>query len=380
MALVEYQSGVVYGGRGNYQSQLMGSKSGAGSGTPFMGLQLGAEGLGATFRHDVRAFLGHWDSIRRDHGVRGKTWALWAEAWDGDSSLASARLDPAFIPLARLVRLGPPVDGLYGLVWFHPSRKPRVDDHTEGGNLGDIFVPLVPHPRSGAPKVRGTLEKGYDYNEVVRLLFGAGRPGVPSVSVQRLSPRKDDEQRRLCVVFEGIAFGQGKTFGFHSRTVMLPESRSKLDLLRDSESVERAHAEMFQMVSDAKRALRGAIRILLHGEPRRREADDDKVERTANALERRVDQIYLDHLFDAAEEMRGDELRRTKIVDWGDRLAVMAREEFEHGAKGTPGTAATALENQVRAENYLNWKLRNLAPEEPGPAGGATPEQPAARI
>jgi hypothetical protein len=172
-ALIEFQLGAVFGGRGNYGSQIMGSASGAGSGSPFMGARLGI-GENESFRHDVGVLLRSWSDIRDEYGLRGDVWALWTKSWDGESSLPSERLEPAFIPLARLVRLGPPTEGgEFTTVWFRATTRARVQDRSGGGNLGDPFTPRVPDLRNPEQlKVRGALEGGYGYAEVVNLLFG----------------------------------------------------------------------------------------------------------------------------------------------------------------------------------------------------------------
>src|SRR5690606_25377302 len=100
-ALVEYQTGVIFGGRGNYGSQSMGSASGAGSGTPLMGVRIGS-GYRQTRRHDVVVFLDRWSYIRDRLIARGRGWALWTLPRDGESCLPAEQLEPAFIPLARL--------------------------------------------------------------------------------------------------------------------------------------------------------------------------------------------------------------------------------------------------------------------------------------
>jgi len=306
-ALVEYQTAAIYGGSGNYGSQLQGSASGAGSGTPFMGARL-AGSHHVSFRHDTQVLLERWsDTVRL--GLAGQVWALWAEPWSGarDAGLASTELDPAFIPLARAVRLETPENGSFATVWFRSTQGKRVNDHTDGGALGDPFTPLVREPKL---KVRGTLEKGYDYTEVVQLLFGGDKFVGPSPSVAALVDLEQLEAPDLAVWFEGVAYEQGKTVGFHRREVRLP-AVGGVAWLSHPDPVRAAHALLLQRVSEVKSALRGAARIVLSGEPRPRPNDAKKVEPPAALLEARVDQVYLDHLFRAAAqyEAEGPEAR-----------------------------------------------------------------------
>lgn len=363
-ALVEYQFGAIFGGRGNYASQLMGSASGAGSGSAFQGAWIAAS-HGETFRHDVAVLLSGWDAVARELG--GPVWALWAERWDGVSQLGSERLDPAFIPFARAVRLGAPVGGVFTTVWFRPSDVARVRDHKGGGVLGDPFTPLVPDPKTGSLKVRGTLRKGYDYAEVVRLLFGTDdQGGEASASVQALAGRGELERGDLAVVFEGTAYEQGKTGGYHRRVVLLPTTggREVLGWFDNPHPVRTAHTAMFAAVGSAKRALRGAFRILLTGEPRPKDGDAARIEAPAALLEQWVDAAYLEFLFAAAQRQeRGEE---GWLAPWTEWLEARAREAFHASVGALPTSTGRRREREVRAEAYLGHKLSLLRAEDGG--------------
>jgi hypothetical protein len=361
-ALVEYQSGVIFGGRGNYGSQLMGSASGAGSGTPFMGVRIGS-GYVETFRHDVGVFLDRWEYIRDRLEVRGSVWALWTLRWDGENPLPAKQLDPAFIPLARLIRVdAPDENGRFRRVWFKPTNAARVLDHTDGGVLGDIFTPLVPNPKHpGGFKVRGTMRWGYGYEEVVNLLFRV--KGAPSDTVTALVGSPAASRTDVRVVFEGTAFEQGKTGGFHQREVLFP-STSALAFLAQPEPVQQAHAEMLHLAKAAKSAIRGATRVLLAGTPKPREGDDAKVEGPARELEREIDRIYIPTLLAAAERRaRGD---MDYLTEWGKRLSDLTRSTFQRTMRGIPTSGARRYEREVLAATWLDYRLRVMRGEVTG--------------
>lgn len=376
-ALVEYQFSAIYAGRFNYETQLLGSRSGAGSGVPFMGPRIG-DSRAESFRHDVQVLLDRWDAVAAE--LQGSVWALWAERWDGKSQLGSERLDPAFIPVARMIRLAAPEDGVFRTVWFRPTDTGRVRDHTNGGVLGDPLVPLVPDPKTGDPKVRGTLRKGYDYTEVVRLLFGTDEQGgTPSASVQALADRGELDRGDLRVLFEGTAYEQGKTGGYHRREVLLPTSggRDVIPWINDdspTNPVRRAHTAMYDAVRDAKSALRGAARILLNGEPRRREGDDAKVNPVADQLEQVVDAAYLEHLFTAAGAL--DAGRDDWLTKWLRWLSKEAEKVFRASLGMLPTSTGRRWERETSAESYLGYKLRKLRGEV-GEVGGTQEEEEA---
>lgn len=359
-ALIEYQSGVIFGGRGNYESQIMGSRLGAGSGTPFMGVLID-QSHSRTYRHDVSVMLRTWQTTQYDRGLRGGVWALWRLQWDGVSALPAHKLDPAFIPYARMVRVGPPEGGMVGTVWFRASEGPRIGDHTAGGHLGDPFAPLVPHPKeNGGFKVRGTLEAGYDYREVVKLLVPQTDDEArrsPTVEALLSSPPADSEDFR--VVFEGIAFEKGKTRGFHRRVVRLPRRAVRRGLFgRQVEPIHKVHRAMMEDTgATARRALQSGISMLVSGTPK---PSDDLRRKAGTVLLRfdnRVDQHYLEFLFRGAQQQAdGDEGWRIMYRKWLYRLIV--HDLFPIAVRSMPRNVGRRLEQEVKAEAYLTRRLK----------------------
>lgn len=355
-ALIAYQSGVIYT-KGNYAAQLMGSATGKGAGMPFMGVRFDGP-LERSFRHDVAVMLDRWEDVRRERGLAGTVWALWTLPWDGEVALGSEQLTPGFIPCARLVRIdSADADGRYGDVWFMPSRKARVEDRTQGSGLGDPFLPQVPHPkRPGDYKARGTMGTGYRYDEVARLLFGGedGR-GRPSPSVAAVLDAVDAGTVR--VIFEGMAFDQGKTLGFHRREVLLPEG-NLLDL-REPDLLREMHGAFLRHVKEAQGALRGAARILLQGVPRKRPGDEAKAEFGATALQHAVDDVYLDALLEAVRRHRSGDA--SGLEDWAGRVRDMALAVFEQTKASLPTPSTQRLRRQIDAESFLRRKLVPVA-------------------
>lgn len=353
-ALIEYQTGTIFGGRGNYESQLTGSRSGAGSGTPFMGGKVG-NSVSLTFAHDVAVILKTWRMVEEDIGLKGPVWALWREPWNGATPLLSTKLDPAFVPLARMVRLAAPMNGRYSELWFRPSDRSRVEDHTGGGYLGDIFTPTITDPSKGHRKVRGTLEKGYDYLEVYNLLFGeGGQQRAPSVAELISSPTDRDD---LSVVFEGLALSQGKTLGFHRREIKLPGRFLKRGLIVTQPRVDAIHGAMLKSTQESKRILRSALAVLWKDNPRVRDHDRKKVDAIADELDRRVDQIYIDTLLEAAATDEPLEAGTLPYRKW--LFDVVTSDVFPAAVRSVPRSTARAMQALTRAEAYLRSGLRS---------------------
>jgi hypothetical protein len=366
-ALIEYQGGAIFGGRGNYETPLTPSRSGKGSGVPFMGVRMPG-GLGATFRWDVSGMLAEWDRVRSVHGLGGDVWALWTQPWDGTTSLPATSLDPAFIPLARMVRLQPPDDGgFFHEVLFRPSAASRVSDHTGGGMLGDPFTPTVASPKDPTKrKVRGVMEGGFTYTEVARLLGFAGHAeGQPSASVSRYFATPGAEfETGVVVLFEGVAFEQGKTLGFYRRELLLPVPREASMGFRDPEPFRAVHAWMLERVTAAKKALRGAARILLTGERRPRRGDDALVGLAPDLLDGFADvgDAYLTIMLQGGAGLAEGDLSYQET--WAAWLVSRTRAAFQKAKAILPVPGAQRFRREVAAEDYLEWGLRRLRGEE----------------
>ncbi len=372
-ALIEYQGGVVFGGRKNYESQFMGSRSGAGSGTPFMGAWIGGSHH-RTFIHDVGVTLERWDEVARE--LKGEIWALWRESWNGIDPLPSFDLDPSFIPTARLVRLASPKEQRFDTVWFRLSEGSRVADHTEGGRLGDPFTPLIPDPKKGHLKVRGTLHTGYHYREVVRLLIPDPENSIQkSPSVESLINCPPPEEENLHAVFEGTAFEQGKTRGFHRRTVRLPRKAVREGLLSHRiEPIHEANNRMLGATSATRRALRSALSLVLSGSLRGRDSDIEKVAPYLSRLEEEVDRVYLDFLFQAAEDA-ADQVMDDPTEPFREWLfEVTTHHVFLEALRSLPRSSGRWFEEEVTAEAYLRGRLRK---ELDLPIPNSTQETPA---
>lgn len=354
-SLIEYQTGTIFGGRGNYESQFTGSRSGAASGTPFMGANVG-DSLPRTFAHDVGVFLRRWEQVVDDIGLKGTIWALWREPWDGTTQLLSTKLDPAFVPMARMIRLGEPKGGRYSALWFRPSQVSRVLDHTEGGRLGDIFTPTTIDPTRGHRKVRGALEKGYDYVEVFDLLFGEeGAQRSPSVGDLMSAPPDTDD---LSVVFEGLALSQGKTLGFHRREVRLPRQLVRRGLNYYQPRADALHAAMLTNTRDTKRVLRSSFGVLWKGSPKVRDNDKKKVDGISNELDLRVNQIYIEALLDASTSDQPIQDATLSYRQW--LFDVTTSQIFPAAVNSVPRSLAREMEALTRAEAYLRGGLRRV--------------------
>lgn len=358
-ALVEFQGGVIFGGRGNYETQLTPSRSGKGSGVPFMGLML-PEGFAATFRRDVAVFAQAESRIREELRIDGDVWALWVEPWAGEEPLSSTKLDPAFIPMARMVRLEPAdADGRFRSLWFRTSRGSRVLDVSDGALYGDPFTPTIPHPRSeGGRKVRGVMDDGFTYPEVAELLGFGDREMRPSETVAAFfEERGSDTRAGVELLFEGVAYEQGKTLGFYRRVLPLPTTRRGGSLFEEPEPFRLAHMRMLAKVKQAKSILRAAARIILSGEARPRTGDEALAATPADRLDEFADDsdAYLMALFEFGQRQReGDD---SWDAEWSDWVSDRARRAFTETLPFLVAPTGQRIRREADALNYLEGRL-----------------------
>ncbi len=345
-ALVEYQFGSIFT-KGNYASQIMGSATGKGSGSPFMAPWWPS--LGAAFLAHVSASLDHSAYVRDVLGITGDVWALWTLPWPGQKEgMPGVRLAPHFIPLARRVRLDvASSSGQFERLWFSASEGPRVADHTMGSGLGDAFTPFV--VRDARVKVRGVMGTGFDYREVARLLLDApiDPRGSKSFAVAHAARVSTDEM--LPVLMEGVAFDQGKTIGFHQRFIVLP----RLSVL-DPEP----HALLLDaMLTDAKAAestLAAAARVWMSGSAKPKKGDRSRVDHCRSYLTQRIDSLFFSEIAalmrNASEQGSIDGAQGR----WRRALRASARRALDEVMASTPVPTARRFERAAMAEDSLS--------------------------
>lgn len=344
-ALLEYQFGSVFT-KGNYASQIMGSSTGKGSGSPLMAPWWPS--LGASFVSHVHSSLAHATFARDVLGLRGDVWALWTLPWAGAADgMPASRLAPNFLPLARRVRLAAPsADGMFDRLWFASSTGPRIADHTAGSGLGDAFTPFV--ARETQTKVRGVMGAGFDYREVARLLLDAAIDprGQSSFAVKYAA--RTSKAESLPVLMEGVAFDQGKTMGFHQRVIELP----RLSVLDPA-----PHALLLDaMLTDAKSAesaLAAAGRTWMSGSARPKKGDRGRVDRCRSFLTERIDRLFFAEVTALIDKVRRSGLTDGAQARWRTALAAAARTSLQEVMSATPVPSARRFERAALAVDAL---------------------------
>ncbi len=348
-ALVSLQTMEGFSGRNNYGIARMNSGSGS---RPGVGLSPGLH-LGARFVRDVQVLLGSRDDVldRIGFADEGKR-LLWLEPWDGEKRLAHSWLDPFFIEVCRRMRLVP-IDATIG-ARFRPTSAQRVAADDLKGNTGDAWTPVS----KADAKAFTAGDGGFNYRVLQRLLGDEFERGAALV------PRRGEPEALLIATV--LARGQGKTNGYHARTLPIPAAA--MSLLRSAdgrEKLARLARERVELVGDVRLAvLKPAILVLLQGDPETLNFKDERAQRWLDRLESAIDGVFFERLWGDLE--RDPDTARG---EWALQVLDLARAVLDGAAESSPLPAARRYRCLAAAERRFDGAARKhvkLAFPEPG--------------
>lgn len=350
LTVVTVQTMEGFLGRGNYGIARM---NGGFGNRPYVGLAP-RTGWASRYRRDLPLLLGARDELVREVGFAARTGhaLLWLLPWDGsaEAKLQLAACDPFFLEICRRIRL---VEESGRVVAFTaPTDAARIDDGDRHGVTGDPWTPI---DREAVPAKALTLsESGFDYRQTHELLLGGKyEPGV----AQRVAPT-DPEQ----VVFhaEALVRGQGKTGGYHVREVVIPArvrrtlaSRPERERLRD---VGRQWIDLAATVRN--KVLKPAVLAYLQGGPDDLNFKDDRADAWTAALDRQIDTVYFDHLFEVAEGDPG-----AAGLRWTRAVLGLAQAQLEDAIRRSPAPSVRRYRAEHAAWRVFRGAARNRFPD-----------------
>jgi CRISPR system Cascade subunit CasA len=250
-ALLSLQTQEGFLGAGNYGIARM---NGGFASRPGVGIAA-IGGWGKRWRRDTAVLMAERERIAEQNGLsaEGGLALLWLPPWDGLTSLGFASLDPLFVEVCRRVRLRLDPQGLSAV--STGTKAARVDAKARKGLTGDAWTPI--DIAEGKALTLGA--RGFDYQLVAELLFGHKYAGGAAQTLGGVSPRD-----RLQIVACGIVRGQGKTEGFHERSVALsPKVRSLLGG-GQRDQLARISTERIAAISELRKVLWGALTVLFN--------------------------------------------------------------------------------------------------------------------
>lgn len=254
-ALVEVQTLSSYSGRFKYGVIRM--NGGMGS-RPLVAVYPDMR-EGARWRRDASRYREALEAGRIPEGFSGSAAkglvATWTQPWDGVEQIRMTDLHPAFIEVARRIRLQASPDGAI-LAKVGQSQAKRIAAPEElCGRTGDPWAPM-----DGPEKILTVSADGWSLRHLRRLIVdGYIRPLLQEVG--------SIESGDLSFHASVVTGGQGKTEGFHEVTIPVP-GKIVVRLATTLEGRQRLGVLSTEMSDDADRAssaLRRALVTFLRG-------------------------------------------------------------------------------------------------------------------
>lgn len=348
-ALVTLQTTGGYSGAGNYGVARM---NGGYATRPQIGL-VPDGGPGSRWHRDVAVLLANrgwaFERLPEAFAANGGYALLWCVAWDGSTSLALDRLDPWCIEVCRRVRLQR--NGPAGLAARTArSSAARVAAKELRGNVGDPWIPINLSGDSAA------YNAAPRYAVVAAVLFDRGHWIRPLL----LEWHQGIDRTRMTARFDVMVREQGGTAGHFVRDVPIRGER-RLALFRVETERDRVAALAGEMVGHVRdlrqKVLKPALLTLAQGGKENLDFRDKTTSSWAEAwldqAERRVDDVFFDHLFARAE----DEPAGTR--DWVRFLEELATDTFRDAAEAMPVAGARRLKAVAVGQMRLRGAFRN---------------------
>jgi CRISPR system Cascade subunit CasA len=355
-ALISLQTQEGFLGRGNYGIARM--NGGFGS-RPFLGLAPAVGGFGAAVMRDVAAMLasdsdweGRCNTIFNGDARSG---LVWTKPWDGKTSLALTGLHPLFIEVCRRVRLEWSGERL--IARLANSEGPRLSAKE---NLGVLFDPWAPVEMSEPPKLLTLSSDGFTYSRLVELLFGSSKRHY---HLPRLAkPTRDERTQPMRLWAAALVRGQGKTEGFHTRTLVLPAKATRAFAEEIADLAARAKDQVRLAAEMARSCLRPALIILVQKGPAEpawtKPSNDNLIGPTLKRFDQDVDEGFfpalwggLDLSSEAAESAWIHELRR------------LARINLDKADESAPRGSERRIMAVARATEMLEGAIAKTFPQ-----------------
>lgn len=342
--LVSAQTMHGYTGRGNYGIARM--NGGYGS-RPGVGLAPSLK-VGSRFVRDVGRLTNERSGItKRFSAFDGKhlRHLIWLEPWNGKESLLFHDLDPWFIEVSRRIRLVRARDEDGTLAMARGTEAPRFSAEELAGVTGDPWTP-VDRARGVAFSATG---QGFDYRTVQQLLGARYDAGA----ALRRGPADGDS----LLVASVIPRGQGKTGGFHERTVPVPAKAVRLFDDTGFESLAARAQGRVERAGDVKGWLKLALLALVQGDPPRLDWKDERSQPWLQQFESGVDGEFFEQLWEGIERPEHVALR-----EWESWLVDLARRVLRVALAEAPMPEARRYRAIAAAEGLFEGTIRKKLP------------------
>ncbi len=359
-ALVSLQTQEGFMGNGNFGIARMNGGHGS---RPYLMLRpADSASFWNGFRRDVDALLAARQSRvhqaeQRGFDVANGVKLLWLKPWDGRQQLSIDQLNPLFVEICRRVRLVRENGRIVAATASSTATRIAAQDFK-----GDLNDPWGAVESGDEPKLLSMTSDGFTYKRMVQILFGdASRKYRRGFLAE---PAKAEKQQDLLLECFALARGQGKTEGFHTRTVFLPR-RVAWGLAEGTEAealarIANARVEIAGIV--ASKALRPALIMLTQKgpeEPAWKKPANEPMTRDALArFDAAVDKIFFPALWRDLD-LETEEARERA---WASDLATIARQTFVEALDAAPRSEVRRIIAEARARTMLESGLYKHLP------------------
>ena len=355
LALVSLQTSEGFSGAGNYGISRM--NGGLGSRPAFSITPSTRTGIHV--RRDIGVLLGRRDDLLDNSPMRdGGIALLWTKPWDGAKveSLLLNALDPLYIEVCRRVRLRVGNDGRLRAVRA-TSKAARIEAKALNGVTGDPWTPVD----RGNGKSLTLAAGGFTYKRTVNYLIDWDRPILCNPTGEEV--RSSDT---MYLVARGMVRGQGKTEGYHERTIPI---RKKLGsaMMRSGSGTDdlgQIANRRIEQIGTVQRILSHAIQVFLaRGETDKVSPEHRNLVRPwLNKLDEFVDARFFEALQTEFEANDRDERRQIRnnwlMNDNKDGVVERAREILADAIDSLPCPEIERYKARVAAEGLFEGRIR----------------------
>lgn len=359
LALLTLQTCEGFLGKGNYGISRM---NGGFATRP--GIQLISRPTpGGQWARDVRILRDNPNHFR-EHGLPFNSVQrhrlLWLVPWDGKISLELRELHPLFIEICRRVRLK------------HKAQAPlcargagttvaRIQAKEQNGDMADPWTPILKSNHSAFNRTPG-------YRSVQAVLFPSDtnkEQYAPALLQMRHPP---DEGHDLAVRFRMLIRGQGKTEGFHERTIPIPKAAEVFAFGPRTPDAARLCQAMVELASTAQnKVLKPALLRFMQAARERIEFKQPETAAWAETWTRRLDQEVDLHFFPSLWEclpLLEEGADAMVQAPWRDKLRTLAMTIFTEATQALPVPLTMRPRAVALAEGQFQRAIReHLAPK-----------------
>ncbi len=367
-AVITLQTAEGFGGAGNYGISRMNGGLGcrpAFTLAPALGPEIHTVRPGIHVRRDIGALvecreelLNEYPMYPRDGGVR----LLWDQPWDGTKveAFPLSDLDPFYIEICRRIRLQADPTGRVSALRA-TSKAARIEAKALKGVTGDPWTPINTKESKSLTLPGG----GFTYKKTVDYLSADWQ----SPRLFKLTAAERRSPQDMLLVARGMVRGQGKTEGYHERTVpfrkdVLARAFGRAGGLEKLGEIARQRIEE---VGKVQGILRHAVSVFAAGGSTDSVSKEHRARANpwANKLDEIVDTTFFDVLqteFDAAESERKGIRSRWLMNDDKDGVVDHARQILQDAEDSLPCPAIQRYRARVRADSVFEGRIR-------GPSG-----------